>query len=440
LVTYEAYLESSRAATERGDGGRERPGPLDERGLTMTFTPIDAWVFKRLLTGCALNSELPFVSELWKAPAGLLDTLPATDRLSAWQGALSLRADHDAIRQAVMNADPNAPMPAPSARKFATGADVQRMGSAARWFWKWWIPADSIFGIAAPEGVGKTRLLMDLAWRIYFGSDWPDGQPATFPAGSPTLWICADGQQAEIVSLAVAMGLPPQAIIFPAPEDEPMTNTSLDDSDTWDWIEEAIEVCRPALMFIDTLTYATTMDLCDQKSIAKLKTPLVNLCQKHQTSIGLSLHVSREGQALGRRIKGLTRVLFHLECPEPERASERLRLWVEKTFDQKPSPLGCTIHTDRMDYDSNAPPKAVRNAAHRPRRERADAAQFIRDELTKQNDQIGNELCKRWKGGSPETFWRAVNDMVAAAELATNGGPGTRQQMVLHLTQNSAKP
>jgi hypothetical protein len=401
-----------------------------------TFGPIDAWVFKRLLSGHALNGELPFVGEPWKASAGLLETMTPAERLCAWQGILSLRADHDAIRRAVLSADPNAPMPAPAtAKRFATGADVQRASSAARWVWKGWIPAGSIFGIAAPEGVGKTRTLMDLSSRVYHGKDWPDGQPATFLAGSTTLWVCADGHQAEIIDLAVAMGLPPEAIIFPAPPDDPLANTSLDDHETRKWIDDAMGTYRPALTLIDTLTYATTLNLCEQQAIAKLKTPLVTLCQKHQASIGLSLHMSKEGQALGRRIRGLTRVLMHLECPDPEHAPERLRLSVEKSFDVKPSALGCTIHADRMEYNTKAPPKAVRNAAHRPAQARAEAAQFIRDELTKQNDQIGNDLCKQWvaQGGSRDTFWRAVGDLVASGDLTNSGGPGTGQQVILHL-------
>jgi hypothetical protein len=106
----------------------------------------------------------------------------------------------------------------------------------------------------------------------------------------------------------------------------------------------------------------------------------------------LSLHVSKEGEALGRRIRGLTRTLIKIECPDPENASERLRVWVDKSFDKKPEPLGCTIHADRMEYDSVAPPrvnlKANRNPPGRSQKERADAERFIRVELAKQNDQL----------------------------------------------------
>jgi hypothetical protein len=422
--------------------GSLHPSSSDRHPTTNVsgFSLVDAYVSKRVLSGHHLNGCLASVSEPLRPLLEYLDTLSGDEQLAAWHGALAVRADCEAIRQAVFNADPDGPMPDPAEpRQFATGADLEQASSAARWHWEGWIPADSIFGVAAPEGTGKTLYFVHLAGLIHDADPWPDGQEATFPKGSRTLWVCADGHQPEVVARARATGLPPGEIIFPAPRDEPMANTSLDDEEARDWIEDAIATHRPALTFIDTLTYATTLDLCEQRSIARLKLWLVRLCQDYQISIGLGLHVSREGVALGRRIRGLTRVLQHLECPNPETNPERLRLWVDKTFARKPTALGCTILDDGMKCDPDAPPRAVRNAAHRPPSQRAAATQFIRDELAKQNDQIGNELARQWKGGSQDTFWRAVREMVNAGELATDGGPGTRQQTILHLPQKSAE-
>lgn len=55
--------------------------------------------------------------------------------------------------------------------------------------------------------------------------------------------------------------------------------------------------------------------------------------------------------------------------------------------------------------------------------------------MVTQNDRIGNDLCDEWvkSGESDTTFWRAVKDMTEAGNLATEGGPGTGKQTVLHL-------
>jgi hypothetical protein len=60
------------------------------------------------------------------------------------------------------------------------------------------------------------------------------------------------------------------------------------------------------------------------------------------------------GPVLGRRTKGLTRTLIHLDCPESDQPA-RLRLWVEKPFDLKPPPLGVTIGTAGNEYDHSPP-------------------------------------------------------------------------------------
>jgi hypothetical protein len=172
------------------------------------FTATEAWAFRYLIGGNSLNGQLPLIAEPWRPLAALLDSLAAPERLHAWQSALALRADDAEVRQAVLAADLNAPMPvASTVKRFATGEDVRRTISATRWLYPGWALANSVFGVAALEGTGKTRFLLDLQRRIDRGLNWPDGRLMTLPAGSPFLWICADGHQAEIVDTAEQMGI-----------------------------------------------------------------------------------------------------------------------------------------------------------------------------------------------------------------------------------------
>jgi hypothetical protein len=228
--------------------------------------------------------------------------------------------------------------------------------------------------------------------------------------------------------------LPDDAIVLPAPPEDPYSNTSLDSTEALGWLEAAIATVKPKLVFVDTLTYATSRDLCEQRSIAILKAPLVELVQQYQINLFLLLHVSKEGQALGRRIKGITRSLIHLECPDPDQP-ERLRLWVEKSYAQKPPPLGVTIAEFGNLYDEDPPVRPEPNKGGRPSNEKGKAERFIRDALTKENGQIGNDLCREWDGkeGSKTTFWRAVREMERAGDLTLTGGKGTGQQTALNL-------
>jgi hypothetical protein len=132
---------------------------------------------------------------------------------------------------------------------------------------------------------------------------------------------------------------------------------------------------------------------------------------------------------------------MHLECPDPERHPERLKLWVEKTYSRRPPPLGVTIKSDGNEYDSMPPVAVPPNKGGRPPKERDQAIEFVREALKKE-DCLATELCAKWEagGGSDKTFWRAVNDMQEAGEVVADGGKGTGRQMLLHYQEPREQP
>jgi hypothetical protein len=319
--------------------------------------------------------------------------------------------------------------------RWATAADVRKLMAESRWAWEDWISTDEIMGVAGFEGTGKTRFALDLCRRIHAGDLWPDGQAATFPKGTRSVWVCADGHHGELVETIAAFGLPDEAVLFPSLASDPYGGTDLDTEETISALEEVIKAHRPGLVIIDTLTSATGKDLCSQAVMKALKTPLVALCQTYGVIIMLLLHVSKEGQALGRRIKGITRTLIHLECPDPENAPARLRAWVEKSFAKKPPPLGVTMTDAGNEYDFKPPTAPEPSKGGRPSVEREKAKGFLMEALTLKNDRLGNELAAEFasSGGNSKTLWRAVNEMVSEGELVKDGGTGTGQQVTLHL-------
>ncbi len=397
---------------------------------------VDSHLFRRLLVGRQCNGELSLISDEWRPLAEVLSPLEPPDRMLAWNGALALRPDREEIRQAVLAQDPDGPLPelgSPGRPRFATAADIRRHGSQTRWRWEGWIPDSAIFGVAAGEGTGKTRLLLDLTKRIWRGDPWPDGQPATHEPETPCLWLCADGHHAEIATAMCEFGLPDESIVFTGLEDDPFGNVDLDDPETLTALDLAIVEHKPALVLIDTLTYATVGDLCDQRTIAALKTPLVDLCQKHRVSICLSLHLSKEGQALGRRVKGLTRTLIHLECPDPERAS-RLRLWVEKSYAVKPPALGVTIGAGGNAYDFTPParPDSLARGGRPP--EKLDRAIAFLEAKLAAGDRKGCELISEWEasGESKGTLFNARTKLADKGRLVIDD---SRKPQIWHLSQ-----
>jgi hypothetical protein len=305
-----------------------------------------------------------------------------------------------------------------------TLADVRPLVASAPWVWEGFIPAGRISGIAAPEGVGKTRLALDLARRVWHGMPWPDGQPPRFPPGTPTLWVCADGQQAELCEAAQALGLPEQALYLNSTREDPLGGAELDSEEARTRLEFYIARCQPALVFIDTLTNATTHDLCRPRDVVQLTTPLRIIAQRTQTAIVTLLHLNRNGQALGLRIKPVTRTIIHLERPDREQP-ERLRLWVEKTYSKHRLELGVTMTDSGNEYDFDPPEAASGTRRGHPADPRESAKQFIRRTLGTYRDLGPTDICRRWqeRGESARTFWRARDEMIASGELVCKGSP-----------------
>jgi hypothetical protein len=393
--------------------------------------PYDAWYVGGVLCGFGLRGDPQNVSEPWRSLCPYLAGLPTSDILTAaWKGYLLSRADRDSVVQALADVDPSGPPPEiTAALRFANVGDIRHINTDTSWRWDGWIPKNRIFGLAGNEGTGKTRTAMDLHARVWHGRTWPDGQAATVEPGRPAVWVCSDGHQDELVELLPAFDLPDEAVYFPAPPEEPYEGTDLDASELTTEggiLEQVITTVKPWCVFIDTLTNATSRDLCEQKVMKGIKAPLVRMAQTLEVNICLLLHLSEKGNVLGRRIKGSTRTLLHLDCSDPDNHPERLRFWVEKSYAKKPPALGVTLGSDGNDYDFDPPRKSDPSKPRgRPSDKREKAVQFIRDALRRQDGQKAKSLCSEWEEGgeSHTTFWNARDVMVAAGEITCDGTP-----------------
>ena len=327
---------------------------------------FDAWVFARLACGQACDGLLSEIHPRFRTLAEHLAGLELPARPIALGGFLASQRDRAEIYKAVADIDPTGPAPSPAADiRPACALDLDQAAGGVQWAWPRWIPRGRVSGVGGFEGTGKTRFALDLARRAYHGLPWPDGQPMTLPQGSPSLWICGDGHQEEIADAARKMNIPLGAVLFNASPENPCEGVNLDDPAAIESLDAFLEISAAPLVFVDTLTNSTSRDLCRQNDVKSVLSPLQEIAQRKQVAIALLLHLSRAGQALGRRTKGLTRTLIHLECPDSDQPA-RLRLWVEKSFDLKPSALGVTMGECGNEYDDN-PPANSENDALAPR-------------------------------------------------------------------------
>jgi hypothetical protein len=356
--------------------------------------------------------------------------------------SLALR-DPGSFLKAIALADRDGPPPAPEAERLTAHlGDLGGFRDASRFVWPRWIVRGHFNLLSSDPKIGKTHVALDLARRIYFGLPWPDGQAATFPAGTRTLWVCGDRHQDELRERAAAFGLPPEAILLNAGPDRPYAGWDLDDPRTIDALRGRVIAEGPALVIIDTLWRATRRRLCREDEVNALMDPLITMAQESDTAILGLMHLSKDSETLGRRLEGLARAILKLFRPDPGRPDRR-RLSVTGNFKEPPA-LGVTLRDAGCDFDSAPPQGPAKDRGGRPSEGREAACRFIRDALRARDDRIANDLCSECQEKtqvSRQTFWRAVEAMEEAGELATEGGNGTGQQTVLRRTvQNPPAP
>lgn len=410
----------------------------------MKSTPLDAWTFARVVADLPVNGEMSDVSRPFKPLAEYLTGLTPNDRPRAFQaGCAALGGEGAELNQAVLAAEPEGPPPeVAAAASFATLADYARIASDQHWLWKGWIAQGVFNAVAAEPGTGKTRFSLDLARRLWLGLPWPDGQPNELPEGTRTLWVQGDRAFPEMLQAARAFGLPDEAVALGSSPDDPTGSLDLDDPETLVALADRIRAAAPGLVFIDTVGMTTSRNLCRPEDAREFFGPLMDLAASSGVAVVGLTHLSKDKEALGRRIVEKARVLVMMTKPDPEGQPNRRKLWVDKSADVLPPALGITMGDAGNDYDFTPPTEAEPNRGGRPASVRAKVANFIREALTRQNDLIGNELAREWvaAGGTNKTFWRTVDDMVDAGVLVTDGGPGTQKQKVLHLISAHSGP
>jgi len=369
-------------------------------------TPLDAWVMRRLLADLPLNREIDLLSGVHKAMASYLANIPLEGRQAAVDAMLALQSDRDAIITALAAVDPLGPLPATVKRRSAHLGDLATANGVSRFIWLNWIVRAHFTLLSSNPKIGKTRFALELAKRIWEGKEWPDGQKPTFPAGTPTLWVCGDRHQGELRDLANEYGLSHEAVRLNALPQEPWGGWDLDNPDNVKLLRELVENEHPGLTFIDTVWRATRRRLNREDEVNTIMTPIVTIAQECDASIMGLMHLSKDMDTLGRRLEGLSRGIMKMFKPDSSQPNRR-RLEVMGNF-KEPPPLGVTLRDGGCDFDSNPPREPVRKPGGRPPEKLDVAIAFINEKLSV-SDMATSELVKEWeaKGKAKGTFFNA---------------------------------
>lgn len=242
--------------------------------------------------------------------------------------------------------------------EIATLADIRAKTTDAKWLWPGWLIGNHMSAIAAEPATGKTRLAMDLCRRMYHCLPWPDGQDATRPMGTCSLWIASDRTHSEMVKVASEFGLPDDAVYFNSAPSDPFGGIKLDDPREIRQLRRRVRFLggRLGAIFIDTINKATRRALYRPEEAEAFFGPLIDVAVDLQVPLIAITHLSRSGESLDRRIEGTCRVLIKMAKPDGEENTVRRRLWVAAIRDGVPADaIGVTMGTNGNEYDGAAP-------------------------------------------------------------------------------------
>lgn len=242
--------------------------------------------------------------------------------------------------------------PAPENKADATAADLIRLGKTLQWIWPGWIQRGALVSIAAEPGTGKTRFVADLIRRVINGEPWPDGHAPTLPSGGKIMWVPSDGQWGEICEIPTQFGFPAENIILNAWSDDPTGGTIFDEDKEFADLSARIARNNVDLIFIDSAMNATSHGTMKPEDAIKFFVPLMRIASERNCAIILITHLSKDGQALGRRIVGQVRQLIRIVGPNtnPDLQPNERAIYVEKSNSKLPIGLIGTMHDSGTDY------------------------------------------------------------------------------------------
>jgi hypothetical protein len=120
-------------------------------------------------------------------------------------------------------------------------------------------------------------------------------------------------------------------------------------------IGERIQDSAVALTVIDTVGMTTARNLCRPDEAREFFAPIIEMAQQTGKGFLGMTHLSRDKEALGRRIVEKARSVIKMTQPDPEGQANRRKLWVDKTAVIKPKPLGITMGSTGNEYDFDPP-------------------------------------------------------------------------------------
>ena len=189
--------------------------------------------------------------------------------------------------------------------------------------------------------------------RIAHGLPWPDGQPMNLSKTEKSLWVLADQNHDEMVTLCRSFDIM-DSIVINTIKAEPYGGTGLDDMVDLIRLESIIKAIKPIFVTVDTVGNSTDRKLHASEDMRAYYTPLQKIARRNQVAFLCLTHLNAAGGMLGRRVLEKARSVIRITKPDTTQENRR-RLEVVKSNSKPPQPLGITMGDLGNEYDEDPP-------------------------------------------------------------------------------------
>jgi hypothetical protein len=335
-------------------------------------------------------------------------------------------ADFRSLWEDLKQVDLNSPMPPYDTvsipNRLPTLDDLDEIPDDQKYLWTGRIVRGSLNLLASNPKMGKSSLLLWLERLLWFGVPTPGSDQLVYPEKTRSLWLLGDDNADEIRDRARSFGIPGTAIQLCSSPDDPHNHFTLDQDVTLKTLEHFIANEDYGMVVVDSALRTTRKRMWDSGDVDDVWKPIIRIARQANVALVATLHTSREGESLGRRLEGVARSISKLHRvgkDTPESVRRKLTTVINRAAPGKDPVL--TIYGDRIEFseysiaESDTEPKK----RGRPSAARDMAKGFIRQSLST-GPTTWDEIKCRWDGDRM-TLVRARQDLQKSHEVRVTG-------------------
>jgi hypothetical protein len=272
-----------------------------------------------------------------------------------------------------------------------SGKDLVQVTGDLNFLWDNRLVRGKLNLIASNPKVGKTTLGIELQRRHWFGLPQHGQTHLVYPAETPSLWICGDFNEDEVIARGKSFGIPGDAFRFMVPN-ERLKVVNLEDPNTVKHLEHYLAKRDYGFVCIDTAWGLTSKKLYSTDDVKSLWQPYAELARKANVAFLITTHTSKDDDALGRRIEGIVRSVTKLYS----KGDSQRRLTTEIYGCRKPADLLMVIQDNQVEFREYSPEKQglSRKNASSPKQSAPPSKQDVAAKFILTARQAGPRLSK----------------------------------------------